>query len=87
MHGAQPASRPFGSRSISPHISSSIPTFSTLRTALDDYNIPPGTLELELTEAVLMDDLESASRTLAELKKMGVRLAIDDFGTSYSSLS
>jgi diguanylate cyclase (GGDEF)-like protein/PAS domain S-box-containing protein len=43
-------------------------------------------LELELTERMLMDDLDEVSRTLAGLKALGVRIAIDDFGTGYSSL-
>jgi diguanylate cyclase (GGDEF)-like protein/PAS domain S-box-containing protein len=44
-------------------------------------------LELELTEGVLMEDRESTASTLQELKMLGVHLAVDDFGTGFSSLS
>ena len=47
----------------------------------------PELLEFELTESMVMQNPEQASKVLAEIKKLGVRLAIDDFGVSYSSLS
>jgi diguanylate cyclase (GGDEF)-like protein/PAS domain S-box-containing protein len=47
----------------------------------------PSSLELEVTESIMLDDADSASQTLRRLKNLGVRIAIDDFGTGYSSLS
>ena len=58
----------------------------TVRQALASSGIPPGTLELEITESVLLEHTEDTLRTLRELKTLGVALAIDDFGTGYSSL-
>jgi diguanylate cyclase (GGDEF)-like protein len=54
---------------------------------LQETALPPQTLTLEMTESVLMDDIENALRVLRALKALGVHLAIDDFGTGYSSLS
>jgi EAL domain-containing protein (putative c-di-GMP-specific phosphodiesterase class I) len=54
--------------------------------ALDRSRIPAEALALEITETVLMTDIESTIEALSELKQLGVRLAVDDFGTGYSSL-
>ncbi len=55
--------------------------------ALRDTGLPPCALDLEVTESLLMRDLNQAIERMRELKEMGVTLSIDDFGTGYSSLS
>lgn len=54
---------------------------------LEENNLPPSQLELELTEGMLMTDTHYTQSVLHELKEMGIRLSIDDFGTGYSSLA
>ncbi len=58
-----------------------------VRAALAATGLHPGLLELELTETVLMENIESAGPLLLALKQLGIALSIDDFGTGYSSLS
>jgi diguanylate cyclase len=58
-----------------------------LMAAMQDYAIDPGLIELELTESVLMHNVEAVLATLNRIKAQGIRLAIDDFGTGYSSLN
>jgi diguanylate cyclase (GGDEF)-like protein len=60
---------------------------SGVRAVLIATGVEPVNLELELTESVLMEDAEAAVITLHSLKQMGVRLAIDNFGTGYSSFT
>ena len=55
--------------------------------ALDASRLPPGNLELELTESAVMENPDEATVTLCLLANMGVRISIDDFGTGYSSLN
>jgi diguanylate cyclase (GGDEF)-like protein/PAS domain S-box-containing protein len=54
---------------------------------LREEDAPGHWLELELTERVLMDDIDAVQRALQRLKRLGVHIAIDDFGTGHSSLA
>ena len=58
-----------------------------LATLLKQTGLPPTQLELEITESVLMQNVDETVDILNRIKAMGVRLALDDFGTGYSSLS
>ena len=58
-----------------------------VREILRKTGVPPGQLEVELTESTVLDDLDHAVRILSELRALGVRIALDDFGTGYSSLN
>jgi len=60
---------------------------ASISKVLDESKMAPQDLELELTEGMVMADVESAIATLRDLKSLNVQLAIDDFGTGYSSLS
>lgn len=54
--------------------------------ALSHSGIPPGRLELEVTESVFLREVSGAMATLDQVRSLGVRLSLDDFGTGYSSL-
>jgi len=55
--------------------------------AIRRNRLRPGTVSFEITESVLMDDVELSIESLVGLKGLGVSLAVDDFGTGYSSLA
>jgi diguanylate cyclase (GGDEF)-like protein len=55
--------------------------------ALAGSGLPPGRLELEITETVLLQENDTNLATLHQLRSLGVRISMDDFGTGYSSLS
>lgn len=59
----------------------------TILAALTRAGLSPSRLEVEVTESVLIDDVDVALDTLRQIRALGVRVALDDFGTGYSSLS
>ena len=58
-----------------------------LQYSLNKYGIPAHLIELELTETIMVKQVEKIIYTLSQLKNLGIKLSIDDFGTGYSSLS
>ncbi len=58
-----------------------------VRMALDSTGAPPDRLKLELTEGMLIDDIDGSVAKMRELRRLGVGFALDDFGTGFSSLS
>jgi diguanylate cyclase len=59
----------------------------TVAATLDEFAIDPGAVCLEITERVVVQEIDTTRRTLARLKDIGVQIAIDDFGTGYSALT
>ncbi|MDT3672389.1 MAG: EAL domain-containing protein [Aromatoleum sp.] len=68
-----------------PQVYSALP--DTLGRLLDECDLSPAHLELEITETLLMRDVDRAATVLAEIGETGVSIAVDDFGTGYSSLA
>lgn len=60
---------------------------ATLREVLREFPIAPGQIEFELTESILMENVDDTIATLQAIKALGFALSIDDFGTGYSSLN
>ncbi|SFK98518.1 putative bifunctional diguanylate cyclase/phosphodiesterase [Geodermatophilus ruber] len=82
------AGRPIGMAvNLSPRQLADDDVVATVRAALDGSGLPARQLTLEVTEGVLMHDVDQVVGQLLALRALGVRIAIDDFGTGYSSLS
>lgn len=81
----------FGELNISVNLSAKQFAFKDIVFEIDrvlaDTGLSPTNLKLEITESALMDNTDSATEILHELKKRNIRLGLDDFGTGYSSLS
>lgn len=59
---------------------------TNVRSVLAETGLAPGSLQLEITESAVIDDVPAASRQVAELRALGARIAIDDFGTGQAAL-
>ncbi|HUR39657.1 MAG TPA: EAL domain-containing protein [Verrucomicrobiae bacterium] len=60
--------------------------FNEIKDAIDSSGVNPAQLKMEITESLLMNNLDSATELLNRCRDLGVRIALDDFGTGYSSL-
>ncbi|MDB5795611.1 MAG: GGDEF-domain containing protein [Noviherbaspirillum sp.] len=58
-----------------------------VRAIINETNVDPATVELEITEGLLIDNLHRSKEVISELRAFGIKISIDDFGTGYSSLS
>jgi EAL domain-containing protein (putative c-di-GMP-specific phosphodiesterase class I) len=59
----------------------------SVETVLEHTGVSPSSIVLEVTESAVMEDMEKAKATLHHLRSLGFRLALDDFGSGYSSIS
>ena len=59
----------------------------TVAATIDEFGLDAGSLCLEITESVVVADIDTTRKTLSGLKDIGVQIAIDDFGTGYSGLA
>ncbi len=72
---------------VSPHQFRSPDIYDRVVSALNDSGLHPRWLELEITESMLMDNVDASIAKMQQMRDLGCGLAIDDFGTGYSSLS
>lgn len=61
--------------------------FERISSPMNEHSLPPDSLEIEITESLLMKDAEAVIAKVRQLRRAGIRVSIDDFGTRYSSLN
>lgn len=84
----RPGQKPFRvAVNLSPRQFLQLDLYEKIRQIIDETQICPSWLGLEITESAIMQEIDYAVRILDDLKKLGVHLSIDDFGTGYSSLN
>lgn len=59
----------------------------TIRESLDAHHVPPGAMDVEITESVMMQDTAAVTAKVRRLREAGLGISIDDFGTGYSALA
>jgi EAL domain-containing protein (putative c-di-GMP-specific phosphodiesterase class I) len=72
---------------ISAHFLTSPILLNSLQESLNEFNLNPYDIELEVTESGIIEDIDLALSQLRQVKELGFRVSIDDFGTGYSSLA
>jgi diguanylate cyclase len=78
--------RPYMSINLSAPELASDTIVDTIRDRLAQYQMPPEELRIELTETVIIQNMESVSRSVHQLRQLGTGVALDDFGTGYAGL-
>ncbi|MCQ4209790.1 aminotransferase class I/II-fold pyridoxal phosphate-dependent enzyme [Streptomyces longispororuber] len=86
LQAVTPAAPPYVSVNVSARQFREADFVDQVRAALDTPGLAPGSLQLELTETVLMRRDQQIDTVVQEVKDLGVRIAVDDFGTGFSSL-
>ena len=71
---------------VSPRQLRDVRVLETVRRMLAETGLPPSALVLEITESVMLDESQVTEQVLLELRALGVRLSVDDFGTGFSAL-
>lgn len=72
---------------LSPRQFRDLSLIDNMRAIFEEYEFDPSRLDFEITESLLMSDIDTVQRQLGEITHLGIELSIDDFGTGYSSLS